>query len=153
MTVQLGEGGGDNSSWLAVWRKLTKPDWWPSADTDLSPAVGSERSETQKLPSLESAQSSACRPAVCHGAARGANNSRDSRAFHRQEMPPHASAEILQSWKEINCIWRWTNVQIWFKNNHILLLWWKKKNDFFVVSIVISRGWWRSLLNNRQYQL
>lgn len=38
--------GGDGS-WLAVWRKLTKPDWWPSADTDLSPAVGPERSETQ----------------------------------------------------------------------------------------------------------
>lgn len=36
-----------DSSWSAVWRKLTKPDWWPGADTDLSPAVGPERSQTQ----------------------------------------------------------------------------------------------------------
>ncbi|CAB1453718.1 unnamed protein product [Pleuronectes platessa] len=32
---------------LPLRRKLTKPVWWPGADTDLSSAVGSERSETQ----------------------------------------------------------------------------------------------------------
>lgn len=37
-----------DSSWLALSRKLTAPDWWPSADTDLSPAVGSEGSHTHK---------------------------------------------------------------------------------------------------------
>lgn len=59
--------------------------------------------------------------------------------------------------RKINCIWRWTNVQICFKSNHTLLLRWEKKRDFLVVGIVISRGWCvllvkKSLLNNRQYQ-
>ena len=32
---------------LPLWRKLTEPVWWPGADTDLSSAVGPERSQTQ----------------------------------------------------------------------------------------------------------